>query len=361
MSDTAGFHDGKHYTEWVDEVKALKRAGRLDDTVRLLLHLVNAVETEQKVRRCRGAPWYYEQLAVVYRKQGNPSAEVAILEQYVAKNKQYGSAWMDTRLRAARALVAAKQDAGEPVACPSCGTVLENAQIRSSPCPHCGEPIVVRRRLGQPVLFTAAGDGAEKAATAATRHREKMLRRANMLGITDAEFAPVEAELTRRFGRPADPADVFWSLANERAIAYASAGDWFPAASVYWQMAEHVVGEGRPWEHLSAEAIRCVLRGMVRSTDPATRMVIRGCSCWACIKSSAGETTFAKIQANPQLPHGNCAKPPCKCHPQRAFDNPSEPAVQITPSPSGDPAGPVGVDGQQARQGSWARMMGNSQ
>jgi hypothetical protein len=104
-----------------------------------------------------------------------------------------------------------------------------------------------------------------------------------------------------------------------------------PAASVYWQMAEHVVGEGCPWDYLRAEAIRCVVRGMERSTDPATRMVIRGCSCWACIKSSPGETTFAKIQANPQLPHSYCAKPPCKCHPQRAFDNSSETGTQITP------------------------------
>ena len=57
MSDTSGFHDGKHYTEWADEVKALKRAGRLDEAVRLLLYLVDAVEVEQKVKGCRGAPW----------------------------------------------------------------------------------------------------------------------------------------------------------------------------------------------------------------------------------------------------------------------------------------------------------------
>jgi hypothetical protein len=44
-----GVLGGRHYTEYVEQVKGLKRAGRLDEAEKLLLKLVDAVEEEARV------------------------------------------------------------------------------------------------------------------------------------------------------------------------------------------------------------------------------------------------------------------------------------------------------------------------
>ncbi len=86
-----GDYRGRHYTEWVEEVKAFKRAGRLDEAVRLLLTgLVEAVEAEATRKRWGPAPWYYDQLAIIHRKKRDYAAEIAILELYAEKNRAHG-------------------------------------------------------------------------------------------------------------------------------------------------------------------------------------------------------------------------------------------------------------------------------
>ncbi|WP_298235977.1 hypothetical protein [uncultured Azohydromonas sp.] len=66
----AGLVDGKHFTAYVDEVKGLKRSGDNDAAAGLLLRLVGAVEAEAKAAAPGWyiAPWYFEQLALLYRK-----------------------------------------------------------------------------------------------------------------------------------------------------------------------------------------------------------------------------------------------------------------------------------------------------
>lgn len=75
---------GKPYTSYVDEVKTLRRHGHDDSAEELLLELVDVVETEASEKGWGVAPWYYEQLAIVYRKRGDAAAEVAILERYAS-------------------------------------------------------------------------------------------------------------------------------------------------------------------------------------------------------------------------------------------------------------------------------------
>lgn len=83
----AGTVRGRHYTEHVETVKQLRREGSVEEAEQLLLELVDATEAES---RSNGpdwgvAPWYYEQLAILYRKQGSAENEVAILERYAAQ------------------------------------------------------------------------------------------------------------------------------------------------------------------------------------------------------------------------------------------------------------------------------------
>jgi hypothetical protein len=94
--------DGKHYTDHVEDVKALKREGKLEEAEALLLRLVASTEAESEVTGLGVAPWYYEQLAIVYRKLGRNSEERQILERYARQKKAPGAkpAKLDERLKA---------------------------------------------------------------------------------------------------------------------------------------------------------------------------------------------------------------------------------------------------------------------
>lgn len=90
----AGFVDGEHhYTDFVEQVKQLKRDGRYGEAIKLLTKLVEATESESNAagRRLGVAPWYYEQLAIIYRKQKRLGDEVAILERYASQAKAPGA------------------------------------------------------------------------------------------------------------------------------------------------------------------------------------------------------------------------------------------------------------------------------
>lgn len=82
MKESAGFVDGKHFTEYVDEVKRLRRDTKSDEAIGLLLKLVDATEADSIVNGCGVAPWYYEQLAICYRKLGRLNDEIRILERF---------------------------------------------------------------------------------------------------------------------------------------------------------------------------------------------------------------------------------------------------------------------------------------
>ena len=75
MTDRSGLYKGRHYTTYVEEVKALKRAGDYVGAERLLLALVGAAENEARANRWRVAPGYYNQLAIIYRKTKQPDKE----------------------------------------------------------------------------------------------------------------------------------------------------------------------------------------------------------------------------------------------------------------------------------------------
>lgn len=86
MINKQGYYRGKHFTEYVSEVKGLKRSGNLGKAEMLLLSLISATEEESIVANSGVAPWYYGELAIIYRKQKEYGKEVAILERF-AKQK----------------------------------------------------------------------------------------------------------------------------------------------------------------------------------------------------------------------------------------------------------------------------------
>lgn len=70
----------------------MKREERHDEAIALLLNLIDATEAES--RESGGpsgvAPWYYEQLAIIYRKVKRYSDEVVVLERYEGETKAPG-------------------------------------------------------------------------------------------------------------------------------------------------------------------------------------------------------------------------------------------------------------------------------
>ena len=72
------------YVQIVGKVKALKNKGQNKKAIKLLLSAVELVEKESNyIGHDWGvAPWYYEQLAILYRKEKDYRNEVKILERY---------------------------------------------------------------------------------------------------------------------------------------------------------------------------------------------------------------------------------------------------------------------------------------
>ncbi len=93
---------GDHFTMYVNDVSQLIRDGRLEDAEKLLLELIDANEREAKSNG-GVAPWYYEKLAIVYKKQKQHESELYILERYAAQPKAPGALPRQLALRLAKA------------------------------------------------------------------------------------------------------------------------------------------------------------------------------------------------------------------------------------------------------------------
>ena len=116
-----------HYTDSVEKVKQLKREGKNREAIEVLLRCVDATEAESmkansmpaldekfawlsEGRTENGlgvAPWYYEQIAIIYRKEKQYAKEVEILERYERQKKSpgVGPQKLADRLVVARALM----------------------------------------------------------------------------------------------------------------------------------------------------------------------------------------------------------------------------------------------------------------
>ena len=104
----AGTLRGKHYTDYAEEVRVLRRYDHDDTAEALLLELLDVIEAEAAVKGWGVAPWYYEQLAIIYRKRKDYDAEVKTLERFASVPHAPGASppKLLERLEKARALAA---------------------------------------------------------------------------------------------------------------------------------------------------------------------------------------------------------------------------------------------------------------
>lgn len=102
----AGYVNGKHFTEYVEHVKTLKRDRDYASAERLLTQLIDAVEAESKALGQGVATWYYEQLAIEYRRRKEFLREIGILERFSKQRHSPGmsSVKLLERIEKAKAL-----------------------------------------------------------------------------------------------------------------------------------------------------------------------------------------------------------------------------------------------------------------
>ncbi len=81
-TNAEGLVRGRHYTSWVDVIKELRREGGVAEAEQLLLECVAAVESESRAEGWGVAPAYYEQLAILYRKESKSEMELEILRRF---------------------------------------------------------------------------------------------------------------------------------------------------------------------------------------------------------------------------------------------------------------------------------------
>jgi hypothetical protein len=103
-----GYHKGRHFTTYVTDVRNLKKSGKLKEAETLLLELVDATEAQSAVEGLGVAPWYYEELANIYRKQREYAKEVAVLDKFAIRKHAPGVTppKLRERLEKARQLLA---------------------------------------------------------------------------------------------------------------------------------------------------------------------------------------------------------------------------------------------------------------
>lgn len=74
----------------LENLPALKRAGRYKEAITILLQEIEAQEKERQIHQWGVAPGWYHQLAVIYRKQKDYYNELNILKRYLRQAKTYG-------------------------------------------------------------------------------------------------------------------------------------------------------------------------------------------------------------------------------------------------------------------------------
>lgn len=82
---------GESLASHTETIRELERNGDTKEAISLLLECVEATEQQAEANGMGVAPWYYERLAIIYRKQKQIEKELDILERYDAQPKAKGA------------------------------------------------------------------------------------------------------------------------------------------------------------------------------------------------------------------------------------------------------------------------------
>jgi hypothetical protein len=88
----------------VESIKSAKREHRLADAEKELLQELDRQEAQARANKWGVAPWYYEQLAIIYSKEKRYADEIAVLQRYDQQPKAPGASPAHLKERLEKAL-----------------------------------------------------------------------------------------------------------------------------------------------------------------------------------------------------------------------------------------------------------------
>jgi DNA polymerase-3 subunit epsilon len=104
LSAAGGTPEAKRISALVESIKRAKREDRLADAENELLQELDRQEAQAEANNRGVAPWYYEQLSIIYAKEKRYADEIAVLRRYDRQPKAPGAMPMQMRDRLEKAL-----------------------------------------------------------------------------------------------------------------------------------------------------------------------------------------------------------------------------------------------------------------
>jgi hypothetical protein len=211
-----------------------------------------------------------------------------------------------------------------PIACPSCGVLIDPPPVRNRRCPRCREPIVVRRTGGRTVYLTEAAvlvfeDQRRREANAVswTAERAEWLRLARGVGAAEDKRRRIE-------GRPISEEAVeearalYLSAATKAAQAARRARAWDVVARILREWAAALYREAGspvpPPEDIAAvhaDGMTALLRSLRGGGTHAE--VVGGACCAACRADDGRAFAILAELRSRRLPHAGCPRGLCPC------------------------------------------------
>jgi hypothetical protein len=105
LSAAGSTPEARRISTLVESVKLAKRDGRLIDAEAELLQELDRQEAQARANGCGVAPWYYEQLAVIYAKERRFADEIEVLRRYDQQPKAPGATPAHLKERLNKALL----------------------------------------------------------------------------------------------------------------------------------------------------------------------------------------------------------------------------------------------------------------
>lgn len=211
---------------------------------------------------------------------------------------------------------AVEQDAvslhSEATYCPYCSVVLIKIPTRKSKCPHCHKDIYVRNKqtlFPHQILTEHQADAVD------------LIKNFEFLGLNDESFKREQELLSAKFGKPADIPDTIWSIYNGLLDTLSRTNDFSQMAIIYFQMASHLVNEGKDGQRFVVEANKMTLRDYSRMNAIDFEIESSINCCEACEKQGGSiHKLTSELLTKPPLPPYGCTcvftigKPPmCTC------------------------------------------------
>ena len=210
------------------------------------------------------------------------------------------------------------------LACPSCAVLLDPPPVRNRLCPHCRQPIVVRRVDGRLALLTEAAvtifeaerrRAIDERSLAAARRRWLSLAtnvKASPARRSKLEGAPLSADVVK------SARALYLTTAERAAKAARHEKRWGDVARILREQAGALyeeAGSPVPPPDDIAGIHRDGMIAVLRSLQPFAgdvELVSAGC-CPACRAGDGKAFQVASEIRTPRLPHAGCSRGLCGC------------------------------------------------